>query len=724
MSTLQIGFFGLRNAGKTVGSTVLYHTESGDGLDVTVRDVETIKYLRPLAEALEKGDVPNPTLGDPRYLKWRVAVADKSYDLETTDFPGELLEAIGQEGDPVGEGALAEVREQVRKWFVHCDAILLFVDSTQEGTIRYRDALVRLLDEMSRRPTLRGSAQRAVGVVFTKGDRIASSPDLLGDEEAVTELLAGHPLYQMVQRRLHEHRDNLKSQVFLSSALGWNFLPIPDKNKARRKVEPCKWFAAVRWSIEQATVLVEQTHKQVLDELEQVIAEKKRDEKRSLLTNYRRVLRWLDDADRDFKLSEGPCASRFLALRERLYAEKKSQRCVRLLTGLATAVLLLGVGYHFGRETRIGAFDTYDRLAQERPGEAGVCERLAYYEANIERCHSDRFWGVAERRKTADQRAEADRLVLPRILAEQAFTAWAEADERHDKAGQQPRRHAAAKAYLRAHGASAQPERLAVVTRVVEQTQKAFEADQAEWLGLAGRPTVRPDDYAQKIRDLKKYADRPDALMVTEARALVEATRLDWDRLEYTDLLALSRTCTEPDSFDHLESVAKDYVRRDRHGCTMAAPVNDLIRRIGELRGPKSYSVLIKQVQIPAGSDLHAEFTGHPNCSVKVALGGQAYETKKVKPPKKDSDGGFTIDVNQRLGPYQVAWGEQTATVTVITNRSVFPNDVASSTLTHDKLVMTRFNAPVPVTCRLGKTVTVLADCPEARLPTLPAFAR
>ena len=382
--------------------------------------------------------MPNPTLGDPRYLKWRVAVADKSYDLETTDLPGELLEAIDQEGDPVGEAALAPVREQVRQWFVHCDAILLFVDSTQQGTIRCRDALVQLLDEMSRRPTLRGSAQRAVGVVFTKGDRLAASAAgwLLGDEAAINKLLERHPLYQIVQRRLPEYQDNLKSHVFLTSALGWNFFPIPERDKVRRKVEPCNWFAAVRWSIEQAAALVEQTHNQVLDELEGEIAGNGRESKRSLLTNYGLALRWLDDADRDFQtLCRAVCESVLLPRVSVLYAEKKRQRRIRLLTALPALVLLLGVGYHFGREASITVYDSYDRLAEEQPGEAGVGERLAYYEENIEQRHFDRFWGVVDRRRTANQRAKEDRQVLSRVLAEQAFVAWSAEDERYDKAG-------------------------------------------------------------------------------------------------------------------------------------------------------------------------------------------------------------------------------------------------------------------------------------------------
>jgi hypothetical protein len=725
MSTLQIGFFGLRNAGKTVGSTVLYLAESGDGLDVTVRDAETIKYLRPLAEALERGELPHPTMEPaPKHLKWRVEVADGRYDLHTTDFPGELLDAIGQEGDAVAEEAMAGFRQQVRDWFVHCDAILLFVDSTQEGSVRYRDALVQLLDEMSRRPTRRGSTRRAVGVVFTKGDAVAPSPEHLGDPAAADQILARHPLYGVVQRRLCEYGGDLKSRVFLTSALGWDFFTVPEKDRARRTVQPCNWFAAVRWAVEQAAALVEATHKQILDEIEQEIGDKARQDKAWLLADGKKVLRALDGANREYRLSTGPCAQRFIALRERLEGEKKSQRRARLLACAGAVLLLLGMGYHFAREARIGAFDAYDRLAEERPGEAGVRERVAFYDVKIGRRNLDWFWRLSDRRRSADARAHADRDVLARILAEEAFVVWSAEDQRHDSAGRQAHRHAAAKAYRQKHGAGARPERLEAVARVAEQTRPAFEADQAEWRSLADRPATRPDDCAQKIGDLLRYASRPDALMTDQARALAQKTRLDWDRAEYADLVELSRSCTEPDSFVRLEAAATDYLRPNRHACTMAPPVNDLLRKIADMRRGKDYSVVVKRVHIPAGSDLHAEFFGFPDCSVKITLGDQAYETKKLKPPKKDSDGGFTINVNQKLGPYRVAWGEEALTLAVVTNRSVFANNVASATLSHDKLVVARLNAPVGVKCRNGQTVTVVTECPDARLPTLPTFAR
>src|SRR4051812_39126452 len=101
MPALRIGLFGLRGAGKSVALSVAYLAENGDGLEMTVRDEATIRYLRPLAEALQRGEVLSPTeTAEPRVLKWEVRLGDAEYELETIDFAGELLDVIGQEGGP------------------------------------------------------------------------------------------------------------------------------------------------------------------------------------------------------------------------------------------------------------------------------------------------------------------------------------------------------------------------------------------------------------------------------------------------------------------------------------------------------------------------------------------------------------------------------------------------------------------------------------------------
>src|SRR5437899_2206553 len=97
LPTLRIGLFGLRGAGKTVSLSVAYLAETGDGLEATVRDPGTLRYLRPFADALQHGEVPPATrIAPPTTLKWCFRLNNAAYEVETIDFAGELLDVIGQ----------------------------------------------------------------------------------------------------------------------------------------------------------------------------------------------------------------------------------------------------------------------------------------------------------------------------------------------------------------------------------------------------------------------------------------------------------------------------------------------------------------------------------------------------------------------------------------------------------------------------------------------------
>ena len=182
-----------------------------------------------------------------------------------------------------------------------------------------------------------------------------------------------HPLYEVVKRRLREFSSNVESKVFLVSALGWDFCAEP--NPAERKVQPCNWFKAIRWAVEQAAALIENTHKQVLDEIEQEITQKGPRRWGWLLPGGGRLLRSLDAADQNFKLSTGPLASRFFALRQRVVSEQQQQRRqwrVRFAACAAAILAVLALGFHSARTARVADYDGYDQLAEERPTESGL----------------------------------------------------------------------------------------------------------------------------------------------------------------------------------------------------------------------------------------------------------------------------------------------------------------------------------------------------------------
>ncbi len=722
MLALRLGVFGLKSTGKTVAYSVLYREEEGNDLTLTVRDTASVAYLQPHAEILDRGDVPSATTGAPTQLRWRAVIGDARYELETTDFAGELLEVIGStEGgdEAVLQAAMNQYKAQVRDWFRQCDAILLFIDCTNSGTVRYRDALVQLLDELAQRPTARGSVRRAIAVVFTKADAVLRDRTDLDNPAVANGLLERHPMYQVVQRRLREYRENVRSRFFLMSALGWNFMTQP--NPSRRRVEPGNLFEAFRWAIEQGVAMVEQTHQQMLNDLEQETG-KGATERAWLLTDYKELFKRLDLADEQSGLSSGPSAIRFTRLRSRLETGRRNQRWSVAALCLMVALCLLGLMYHLGRQSLVSIYDGYDQVAETHPGESGVRTRLAYYDEQIGSRSRQWFWALHDRKRMADTRAEEDRRLLPVIESEEAFDIWAGEDENRRKSGQHPHRHVAAKAYLDKHWEHARPARVDAVRRVIIDTQLAFDTDAAGWQQAYHLSAETPSECASKVQQLRDYAARTTALRVEEARTLITQVLLNWDKIEYTELQRLSPESTDPSGYDHLESLAHNYLRPNRHSCSMANASNHLLQQIREMRGGKSYSVMVNEVHIPEGSDLHAEFWGYPNCSVILTIAGTSHETKKVKPASKNADGGFTIKFNQTLGPYYVSWGSGTGAVTVITNRSVAANNVAQGSISHPQFILYEFNKPVRINCKAGRTITVSTACGAARLSPLPSF--
>jgi hypothetical protein len=717
---VKLGLFALRGGGKTVALTCLYKKGSGDGLDLDIVDEASILYLRPLAERLDQGYVPVATEGPPRVLDWQATLGDAKYSLEFADFPGELLDVIGRAGDPVGESVLDEIRREVRERFIQVDAILLLIDVSDPSTLRSRDAIVRLLDDLARRPTLRGTTRRPIALVFTKGDKVAAGPNVLQDSEAVHNLLQAHPIYDVIRRRLEQRGDQVITKEFLVSALGWSFFSVPDKHKQNRTVEPANLFAAVRWAIEQAQREVTETHQQVLGELEQGVSERSQED--GLFTNHWRLKRELESADRTFNLATGPCADRFTELCARVDKRWAFQRRGLMAVGSLALSFALLAGYWWLRERRLEAYDAFDRVALEFPGDSGVHNRLAHYEEHVLQRGWDWLLCTRDRRLQADARAEADREALARIRADEAFVTWSKQDQQFSESRLDAHRHAAAKAYLLECGEGMQSVRLAIVTKVLTQTQAAHEAECARYQALADQPASRPEEFAAKAQKLRDYAKLRDAVMAAEAEALAKRTLLDWDGLEYEKVLRLSRSTGAPESFEELESAANEYLRSNGHPCTMAGHVRGLIRSIADMRGGKDYVVAIKQVQIPSASDLHAEFWGCPGCSVKVAVGAQVYETSEVKPPKKDADGALTIDVNQQLGPYRVAWGGTEPVDLCIVTKGWALTRVVRGQLHHDKLVMSRFNGPVRLTCGNGTGIILVTECPDAKPLSLPAF--
>lgn len=712
MPTLRFGLFGLRGAGKTIALSVGYLAENCEGLEVTVRDDDTIRYLRPIAEILQRGEVPPPTMvADPTTLKWHVRFGEVRYELETIDFAGELLDVIGQDGDPVAEQMMKQLRTQVRDWFISCDAIVLFIDSTDHGTPRYRDAFIRLLDEMSKRPTIRGTHQRAVVVVFTKGDQVARRPEQLLSPGETQRILEGHPLYQVVQRRLEQHAEQLQFGIFLTSALGWQF--ISTRNQSERQVKPCNLFAALRWGLEQAAQIVKSTHALVMDELHQELIERREGPHSWIwaLADSRPLNTMLDATDRHYQLSKGPYAEQFASLRQVIqHARSKQLRGITVgLIGVFLAFLLGCWGYL--RQDQVAVYDAYETLGKEE-GEPGAKKRLSYYDANIGIRKWDWFWALQSRREKTDANAGKD-----------AFILWVAEDKELTDLGRNPHRYLAAETYLLTRGSYTAKADAAIVQRVLKDTKAEYDDERKKWNAISDLPTRTSKQCEDKSRQLQNYLHRVDALWLEETRTLRQVTLQEWDRHEYANLTTMTNNRDVEKYFSNLEKAASNYLHEKRHTQFMKGPIDAMLRQIQAINGIKEYSVVVQRVNIPKDSDLDGDWRGNPNCSVTVTVGSESRQTKKVMAKERDPNGTFSIAFNEKLDPFRLTGGEYTtATVTVTTHRTLFPNNVATCTVTEQTLPLVKLHGPVQVPCKAKKTVTVVFKCDDACLNSLPPF--
>jgi hypothetical protein len=394
-TVLRFGTFGPRGAGKTVSLAALYHRRAGDGIELEVLHQPTIEYLRPLSDGLGQGRFPPPTVPQtPDQLEWLASIGDEQYTLQCIDFAGELT-------DPIWKSGPAEFSSRVRQWFGQCNAILIFVDSTSSDPL-YQDAIDRLLSELERQETWHGSRVRAVAVVLTKADRLpGSASHHLQDPTRVEQLLAHHDIYRRLKKQLTRKQNTVLYEVFLSSAVGWEFENLEDKRQVR--VKPCNLFEALRWALVEARRIVARTHEEKLTEAEQQF-EDWCARQRVGLPHYGRMVQELDALADRYNMLQGPLAVRVGAKRQELVRKMRNQRIALRVFAGAVLLTALTVAWFLARRGPQAVYDAYATLVKERPGDDQVRERLAYHDQRIKVRRFDWIRG-AERPPPGGRRA-------------------------------------------------------------------------------------------------------------------------------------------------------------------------------------------------------------------------------------------------------------------------------------------------------------------------------
>ena len=713
---LRLGTFGPRGAGKTVSLSAAYLIREGGGLELEVLDADTIAYLRPLAEGLSRGlfPPPNPPKA-PERLRWVAHADGRRYDLECIDFAGELT-------DPVWQAGPEEFKQQVSAWFGRCDAVLLFVDSTRSDPL-YLDAIDKLLAELEQQTTRHGSRRRAVAVVMTKADELpGTSPAVLAAPEAVEPLLASHRVYQRLRRQLARKDDLALCEVFLSSAVGWNFSRVAEH--ARRAVEPCNLFEALRWAVEQAGALIHQAHQDDLTRWERELEELDATQETWWSPPYSRQLAKLDALMKRHHFHEGPLAQRALGKRRELLGKRRRRRLSMALAGVALVALALTGLRDFGRRTRTQIYEEYARVHREQPGEAHVRARLAFYDHHVAAREWDGALGLQALRDEADAWAAEDRLVLARVEADETFARLVKDDPALAAAGQHPRRHQNALDYLAAHRAHSPADRLDRLGALMNETREPWEDDRRAWREACDQTVGHPADYAARAGRLRAYSYRPDALARAEAGRLADEAEKQAarDREAYEKLRLAAAGARTSEALTVAEAQARQYAGAKGHGRAMGAAVRDYLGQLDQFKRPRPVYLTVKRARLPE-SFLERTWSGDPVASVTVELGKRAESTARRR---ADREGGaYLCAYDARLGPFDVTWGKkQKLVVTLEVHRSVFSNEKASRQFSDDVYILNHANG----TLSLGKAgrksspVEVEVACEEARGPALPLY--
>lgn len=704
---MQWGLFGPRQSGKTVALSVLKLIGQGAGLEIEVVDQKTLAYLRPFTERLARGDFPPATPPKiPDRLEWSIARDAGRVQVRLEDFAGELT-------DPIWQAGPEEFRQRVLMWTKRCDAVILFIDSIAPDP-HYADMIDSLLHTLETVDTRHGSACRVLTALYTKADRFAHvSPEKLRDPLLVAELLGDHPVYQRLEQQLSRRKDWLVYQHFPCSSVGFEFESVPDK--ARRQIKPCGMFEAVRWTLEETEKVVAEAHAEIVNDTVRQL-QKHEEEPRLGLANYGSLIQQLDEEVRKHRLDEGPEERRIATLRQDLLQKRASQRKKGLVCAGIATMLLAGFLWYQGHCNEVESYDAYEAAIVQLPKDEDAVARLALYEQRVAFRKWDYFWGTHDRRKTADQRAEADRRLVAQQEADQAFADLLVRDRKLALESQGPRRFEAIQAYLHKHREFTSDARLEQLTRIQEESRSAWEADSRAWQDASRVQIMCADDYRVCMKRLQNYAGIPSALHAIEATELVKkvAEQEEADKQLYEALRSLPGKSRG--ELEELEATAQRYLRLNQTGVAMKSVVESYLAELDRLKGPRDIMLTLSEIEIPENFP-DRTWTGNPKIQVTVTIGRKSFSTPVRETISSGS--GFSYTSRQSIGPFRVSYREEESmSVRITVHRTFFTNESAVAELDGNTNVVKHLNRRWNVQ-RNGTTATMTLSCSDVLPPAL-----
>ncbi|MEZ6141053.1 MAG: GTPase domain-containing protein [Zavarzinella sp.] len=274
--SLKLGTIGLPEAGKTIWHTVLYGRQAHfDGVLFRYLDSPTIRYLNPMWEALDRGNLPDATgLARPSELKFQMHTEDASgnvlisYAIHTMDYAGILVNR------GASEDTIKQARELGLEQFIdECDLLMVMVDLSDDSqAVNQLNTLDYILQRCKETSTQHGSKNRPVAVAFTKVDQVFSqhmNSNLIEMQSVLLEYLSSKDRWRGMHRALRALKDYNLYEVFPVSCFGTSCAPGQNVPTAGT-INP-KWIhEPLIWGLPRAAELANQAITEQQDEVRRI----------------------------------------------------------------------------------------------------------------------------------------------------------------------------------------------------------------------------------------------------------------------------------------------------------------------------------------------------------------------------------------------------------------------------------------------------------------------
>lgn len=329
----RIGIHGPRNAGKTCYLACLYGARAGDAQHVCFGDGDGLAYLADVWKNLEQQQLPAATRGMPTDIRLDLedTVAKRTWAMMLRDYPGALVQPIGQGATPLDR----QLSATVKQWVAESHALLVFVDSS-DPSVEQVDAIDLLLAELRRESANGYTLERPVGLVLTKWDRVNPTfGSAKEEEERARAYLHDHPVLKQVYRKLCDSGEKIR--VFPVSAFGSEAKdqrpPAPDL------LRPYNLFAPLQWAVEKADeVLLDQAQAEAQKRLQPCGLVPRRPF--HYLADCKSAAQVYEQLQRDYLMDDGPPAARIA--RELRAIRGQRRKCWTALIVIPLLLLIAG----------------------------------------------------------------------------------------------------------------------------------------------------------------------------------------------------------------------------------------------------------------------------------------------------------------------------------------------------------------------------------------------